>query len=44
VPISRIFANDAFGYHTITVERPERDADGKVVLATKGQGQGQAGA
>ena len=38
VPISRIFANDAFGYHTITVERPERDADGKVVLATKGKG------
>jgi type I restriction enzyme M protein len=37
VPISRIFANDAFGYHTITVERPERDADGKVVLATKGK-------
>src|SRR5664280_796320 len=30
-PISRIFANDAFGYHTITVERPERDAAGKVV-------------
>jgi type I restriction enzyme M protein len=32
VPISRIFDNEAFGYHTITVERPERDADGKVVL------------
>ncbi|MCF8210827.1 MAG: type I restriction-modification system subunit M [Rhodoferax sp.] len=41
VPISRIFANDAFGYHTITVERPERDADGKVVLATKGKGKGK---
>lgn len=38
VPISRIFANDAFGYHTITVERPERDEAGKVVLATKGKG------
>ena len=41
VPISRIFANDAFGYHTITVERPERDADGQVVLATKGKGKGK---
>lgn len=41
VPISRIFANDAFGYHTITVERPERDPDGKVVLATKGKGKGK---
>jgi len=41
VPISRIFANEAFGYHTITVERPERDADGKVVLATKGKCKGK---
>ncbi|MDR3368848.1 class I SAM-dependent DNA methyltransferase [Rhodoferax sp.] len=37
VPISRIFANDVFGYHTITVERPERDATGKVVLGSKGK-------
>jgi type I restriction enzyme M protein len=41
VPISRIFANDAFGYHTITVERPERDAGGSVVLAIKGKGKGK---
>ena len=41
VPISRIFANDAFGYHTITVERPERDAAGKVVLGSKGKGKGK---
>ena len=41
VPISRIFANDAFGYHTITVERPERDAEGQVVLGTKGKGKGK---
>jgi len=40
-PISRIFRNDAFGYRTITVERPERDADGTVVLATKGKAKGQ---
>jgi type I restriction enzyme M protein len=41
VPISRIFANDAFGYHTITVERPERDAAGIVVLGLKGKGKGK---
>jgi len=41
VPISRIFKNEAFGYRTITVERPERDTKGKIVLATKGKGKGQ---
>ena len=41
VPISRIFANEDFGYRTITVERPERDAAGKVVLGTKGKGKGK---
>jgi type I restriction enzyme M protein len=40
-PISRIFKNEAFGYRTITVERPERDASGKIVLATNGKGKGQ---
>jgi type I restriction enzyme M protein len=40
-PISRIFPNTAFGYRTITVERPQRDAAGKVVLATKGKGKGK---
>jgi type I restriction enzyme M protein len=40
-PISRIFKNEAFGYHTITVERPERDAKGKIVLGSKGKGKGQ---
>ncbi|MEI7774697.1 MAG: class I SAM-dependent DNA methyltransferase [Verrucomicrobiota bacterium] len=38
VPISRIFKNTDFGYSTITVERPERDANGKVILGTKGKG------
>jgi type I restriction enzyme M protein len=38
VPISRIFKNEDFGYRTITVERPERDARGKIVLGTKGKG------
>jgi type I restriction enzyme M protein len=41
VPISRTFKNEAFGYRTITVERPERDAAGRIVLATKGKGKGQ---
>ena len=38
VPISRIFKNEDFGYRTITVERPERDAKGKIVLGSKGKG------
>ena len=41
VPISRIFNNQDFGYRTITVERPERDADGKVVLGLKGKAKGK---
>jgi len=41
VPISRIFKNTEFGYRTITVERPERDADGKIVKATKGKLKGK---
>ncbi len=41
VPISRIFKNEEFGYRTITVERPQRDAQGKVVLGTKGKGKGK---
>jgi type I restriction enzyme M protein len=40
-PISRIFDNEAFGYTTITVERPERDAAGKVVLGLKGKAKGK---
>jgi len=41
VPISRIFKNSEFGYRTITVERPLRDAAGKIVLGTKGKLKGQ---
>ncbi len=41
VPISRIFANDAFGYHTITVERPLRDVDGKVTLVSVRKAKGK---
>jgi len=41
VPISRIFRNEIFGYRTITVERPERDAQGRVALGQKGKGKGK---
>ncbi len=40
-PISRIFKNEEFGYRTITVERPARDAKGNAVLETKGKRKGQ---
>ena len=41
VPISRIFNNEDFGYWTITVERPQRDAAGQIVLGSKGKGKGK---
>lgn len=41
VPISRIFKNEDFGYWTITVERPQRDAAGQIVLGSKGKGKGK---
>jgi type I restriction enzyme M protein len=40
-PFSRIFDNADFGYRTITVERPERDAKGRVVLGQKGKLKGK---
>ena len=40
-PISRIFRNEEFGYRTITVERPLRDAKGNIVLGTKGKLKGK---
>jgi type I restriction enzyme M protein len=40
-PISKIFKNSDFGYRTITVERPLRDADGKVILGEKGKLKGK---
>jgi type I restriction enzyme M protein len=40
-PLSRIFPNEAFGYRTITVERPLLDKEGKVVLGTRGKTKGQ---
>ncbi len=41
IPISLIFRNETFGYRTITVERPLRDADGRVVAGTKGKMKGK---
>lgn len=41
VPISRIFPNEAFGYRTITVERPQLDENGKPMLAVKGKAKGK---
>ena len=41
VPISRIFRNQDFGYTTITVERPLRDAAGNIVLGQKGKQKGK---
>ena len=41
VPISRVFRNQEFGYTTITVERPLRDAAGNVVLGERGKQKGK---
>ena len=40
-PIAKLFKNTDFGYRTITVERPLRDASGAVVLASKGKLKGK---
>ncbi|WP_341859476.1 class I SAM-dependent DNA methyltransferase [Qipengyuania sp. GPGPB31] len=40
-PLSRIFDNTSFGYQTITVERPELDAQGKAVLGQRGKAKGK---
>jgi type I restriction enzyme M protein len=41
IPIARIFKNEAFGYRTITVERPLRDDAGNLVLGEKGKLKGK---
>ena len=40
-PLSRIFANQSFGYRTITVERPLLGENGKPVLGQKGKAKGK---
>ncbi|MFZ7335754.1 type I restriction-modification system subunit M [Comamonas jiangduensis] len=39
--LSRIFDNEDFGYHSITVERPLRDEAGAIVLGQKGKQKGK---
>lgn len=41
VPIARVFRNEDFGYTTITVERPLKDAAGQQVLGAKGKQKGK---
>jgi len=40
-PLSRILPNAAFGYRTITVERPLRDEQGRPTLFEKGKNKGK---
>lgn len=40
-PLSRIFPNEAFGYRTITVERPLRNEAGEIVMGTRGKKKGE---
>jgi type I restriction enzyme M protein len=40
-PLSLIFPNEAFGYRTITVERPLRDESGKLILGARGKSKGK---
>lgn len=40
-PLSRMFQNHEFGYTTVTVERPQRDEAGHIVLGLKGKQKGK---
>ncbi|WP_292529087.1 hypothetical protein [Mesorhizobium sp.] len=40
-PLSLIFSNEDFGYRTITVERPLRDEQGRVVVGERGKNKGR---
>jgi type I restriction enzyme M protein len=40
-PLSRLFKTEAFGYRTITIERPMRDEQGEVLLHPKGKMKGK---
>jgi type I restriction enzyme M protein len=40
-PIARVFRNEDFGYRTITIERPQRDAQGNIVLGERGRQKGK---
>ena len=40
-PLSLIFSNEDFGYRTITVERPSRDEQGRLLLGERGKAKGK---
>ncbi|QGX99732.1 SAM-dependent DNA methyltransferase [Roseovarius faecimaris] len=40
-PFSLLLPNKAFGYRQITVERPQRDEDGEIVVGTRGAQKGK---
>jgi len=40
-PLSRIFPNSAFGYRTITIERPQRDEAGNIIIGQRGKAKGK---
>ncbi len=40
-PIARILPNETFGYRSVTVERPLRDPEGRVVLGQRGKAKGR---
>jgi type I restriction enzyme M protein len=40
-PLSLILPNEAFGYRTITVERPQRDEAGRIVIGVRGKAKGK---
>lgn len=40
-PLSRLFRTEAFGYRSITVERPLRDESGQPVVGQKGKAKGK---
>lgn len=40
-PLSRLFKTEAFGFSTITIERPMRGEDGEIILGTKGKFKGK---
>lgn len=40
-PLSLLLPNEAFGFRQITVERPQRDDKGNIVLGTRGQQKGK---
>lgn len=40
-PLSRLMPNTAFGYRTITVERPMKDEQGRAVLFERGKNKGK---